>query len=461
MNLQETIKIHLPEAVIYEASFAERADGQALLLRLGERDLLAVGGDLRGSFAGEERDGFWLCPLSRENRIALNHAFPYTAPRALGRAVPTFGFGDRLGYANPVQLQSLAGTNFLPVLAQQSMRELVLMGRDYGQVIDVASWAAFREGWRQGFGADGDHLKTLDEVQTALDAGCSMITLDCSLALNQPSETVHIEGDYLDSEAVGALGLQYDTDLLQQLEQTYAGAIELVCKVFEQAIRLCGREIDFELSVDETEDVTTPEAHYYIANELYQRGIVLTSLAPRFVGEFQKAVDYRGDLTDFCAQLRKHVRIADHFGYKLSLHSASEKFSVFPAMAQETGGRCHIKTSGTSWLEAVECIAKADPALYRDMFRKALLHLDEAKGNYVVDCDPSKLPEIEAVSDADLPGLMEMEQGDVRQLMHITYGYILADEGFRGRIYRFMEDHHGLYEAEALELYMRHLAALR
>ena len=460
MKLQEAIKIHLPEVVIYEKSFAEGKDGQALLLSQEGRDLLAVSGDLEEHFTGEEREGFRLCPLSHENRVALNQTFPYTAPRALGREVPTFGFGDRLGYANPVQLQSLAGTKFLPVLAQQSMRELVLMGRNYAEVIDVASWAVFREGWRQGFGADGDHLKTLEEVQTALDAGCSMITLDCSLALNQPSE-MQTEGTYLESEAVQVLGLQYDVALLQQLEQTYAGAIELVGKVFDQAIRPGGREIDFELSVDETEEVTTPEAHYYIANELHHRGIALTSLAPRFVGEFQKAVDYRGDLAEFCIQLQKHVRIADYFGYKLSLHSASEKFSVFPAMVRETGGRCHIKTSGTSWLEAVECIAKADPTLYRDMFRKARLHLDEAKRNYVVDCDPNQLPEIETVSDADLPALMEMEQADVRQLMHITYGYILADPGLRERIYRFMADHRPLYEAEALELYTRHLEKLK
>jgi hypothetical protein len=264
----------------------------------------------------------------------------------------------------------------------------------------------------------------------------------------------------MESETVKTLALQYDAPLLQQLERTYAGAVELVCKMFDQAIRPSGREIDFELSVDETEDVTTPEAQYYVANELYQRGIKLTSLAPRFVGEFQKAVDYRGNVTEFCTELRKHVRIADHFGYKLSLHSASEKFSVFQAMAQETGGRCHIKTSGTSWLEAVECIAKADPALYRNMFHKALLHLGEAKKSYVVDCDPSNLPDIDAVMDAELPALMEMDQPDVRQLMHITYGYILADERLRTQIYQFMKDHRPLYETEALELYTRHLDAL-
>jgi len=461
MKLQKAIQTDLPTAVIYGQSVAETTDGQALLLNLEGQDLLAVSGDLRKRFTGEERDGFRLCPVNHENRIVLHETFPYTKPRALGRAVPTFGFGDRLAYANPVQLQALTGTNFLPVLAQQSMRELVLMGRTYAQVIDVASWAVFRAGWRQGFGADGDHLKTLNEVQTALKAGCSMITLDCSLALNQPSERIHTEGDYLESETVQSLGLQYDEALLQELEQTYAGAIELVCTVFDQGIRPCGREIDFELSVDETEDLTTPEAHYYIANELHHRGIELTSLAPRFVGEFQKAVDYRGDVTEFCTELQKHVRIADYFGYKLSLHSASEKFSVFPAMARETGGRCHIKTSGTSWLEAVECIAKADPVLFRDMFRKARLHLDEAKKSYVVDCDPSHLPKIEGISDADLPRLLEMEQADVRQLMHITYGYILADPVLRGRIYQFMADHRQLYEAEALELYTQHLEALR
>ena len=465
MSLEQEVKSILPGVEIYPSSVAEAEGGQALMLRLQAKDMLAVSGSLRAQFEGEDHGGFRLCPLTRENRLALNGAFPYTAPRALGSKVPTFGFGDRLGYANPAQLTSLKGTSFLPVLAQQSMRELSLIGRTYQQVIDTASWAAFRQGWKKGFAADGDHLKTPEEIQAALDAGCSMITLDCSLVMNQPPNKeparTHWAEQYLQNKAAKELGLRFDEALLGQLERTYAGALELARDVVEKRIRPAGREIDFELSVDETQDITLPEAHYYVANELRRAGVALTSLAPRFVGEFHKAIDYIGDIAALAQQLRAHARVADHFGHKLSLHSGSEKYAVFPLLARETKGRCHVKTSGTSWLEVVECIAKADPNLYRDMHRKALASLSEAKKLYVVHCDPRWIPELESLPDNQLPALLEMSQGDCRQLMHITYGSILAEEGLRQRIYAFLEAHRALYETEILELYTRHLKLLK
>ena len=167
MNLMQEIKRLLPDADIYCGD--ESGNGQALMLRRGTEDLLAVSGALRENFSGEDMDSVRLCPLTHENRLALNCAFPYTVPVALGKDAATFGFGDRLGYANPMQLKSLEGTKFMPVLAQQSMRELSLMKRTYSSVIDTAAWAAFRMGWKKGFAADGDHLKTLEEIQGALE----------------------------------------------------------------------------------------------------------------------------------------------------------------------------------------------------------------------------------------------------------------------------------------------------
>ena len=464
MRLENEIKEYL-SGEDYVSSIAENADGQALMLRLRGKDQLVVSGLLREQFDGENINGFRLCPLTHENRLALNRAFPYTAPRALGSSAPTFGFGDRLGYANPMQLESLKDTCFLPVLAQQSMRELSLTGRTYQQVIDTASWAVFRQGWTDGFAADGDHLKTLEEIQIALDAGCTMITLDCSLAMNCPPagqapSRAHWQQDYMQNNTVKELELQFDDAVLQKLEQTYAGALQLTSDVMERAIRPAGREIDFELSVDETDELTSPEAHYYITNELRNAGVTITSLAPRFVGEFHKAVDYIGCVDEFRAQLRRHVQVADCFGHKISLHSASEKYSVFPVLAQETKGRCHVKTSGTSWLEVVECIAKKDAALYRDMHTSALKNLDEAKKLYVVHCDSGKIPALDTLPDSQLPELLELSKSDARQLMHITYGYILADKQLKERIHAFMEEQRTFYEAQALDLYLRHIQLL-
>ncbi len=289
-----------------------------------------------------------------------------------------------------------------------------------------------------------------------------MITLDCSLVLNVPvasgNDPSRRNREYIGNPDAAKMGLRFTAELLEKLAQVYGGAVELCREVYFKAIRPAGRPVDFEISLDETEEITTAEAHFFVANELKLVGVEPTNLAPRFVGEFQKAVDYIGDLEEFRSQLRMHVRIAEHFGHKLSFHSASEKFAVFPIIAQETGGRCHIKTSGTSWLEVVACIAGHDPTLYRQMHRKALEHLAKARQFYVVHCDPSRIPPLDAVGDNGLSGYLS--QNDSRQMMHITYGFILADQELRGKIYGFLEAGRELYEAKALDLYRRHLRAL-
>ena len=464
MKIVEKIKKLMPEAVIYPCSLSEVAEGQGLMLRFRDKDLLLVSGSLCNRFVGEVLEDLCLCELTGENRKSLNTAFAHTFPQAFGSNCATFGFGDRFGYANPVQLMSLKGLNILPVLAQQSMRELSLTGRTYEQVIDTASWAIFRQGWKSGFAADGDHLKTVEEVKTALKSGCSMITLDCSGAMNNlpmsQSKRTYDQMDYIQNKKVKELGLKFDAVLLEDLNQMYSAALQFIIDVVELAIRPAGRTIDLEISLDETNNVTSPEAHYYVVNELARVDIKPTNLAPRFVGEFQKAIDYIGNPEEFRIQLRCHSQIADYFGHKLSLHSASEKFAIFPAMSQETKGRYHVKTSGTSWLEIVKCIAKKDAGLYRAMHEKALDNLEDAKKIYDVDCEISRIKHPNLFQDDKLPTLLEDTEKDTRQLMHITYGFILEDSTLHGRIYDFMEKYRDFYESEALKLYKMHTAAL-
>ena len=92
----------------------------------------------------------------------------------------TIGLGDRLGLASPGHIRTVTDLDVFPVLAQQSIRELNLTGRTYDDVISAAAWAVFQQGYKKGYGADGDHLKTAEEVKMALDIGMTMITLDCS-----------------------------------------------------------------------------------------------------------------------------------------------------------------------------------------------------------------------------------------------------------------------------------------
>ena len=126
---------------------------------------------------------------------------------------------------------------------------------------------------------------------------------------------------------------------------------------------------DFEVSVDETDSPTTPLEHFFIANELTRLGVKFTSLAPRFIGRFEKGVDYIGDLNALDAELAKHAAVTAHFGtYKLSLHSGSDKFSVYPLVAKHWGERIHVKTAGTSYLEALRVLAKHEPDLFLKIY---------------------------------------------------------------------------------------------
>ena len=453
------------------ASRVELPEGRMAMVRTDLGLRLAVSGTLQDLFAGEPAGTARLCPLDHGNRLALNQLLPWTKPTAFGACCASFGLGDRLGYANAAQLRSIRKADVRPVLAQQSLRELQLTGRTLTDVVDNAAWAVFREGYREGYACDGDHLKTLEEVQDALAEGATMITLDGSLAMSRAGREQTGEeteafrrqngesySEFSRMEDLKGLGLYYTENLWNRLHAVYDPVVRLAWAVYWNGIVPAGRPVDLEISLDETEQTTTPEAHFFVAHELQRLGIAVTSMAPRFVGEFQKAIDYIGDLGELRTSLDMHARIADRFGYKLSLHSGSEKFSVLPLLAQATGGRCHVKTSGTSWLEAVEVIAKHAPALYRRMHARALVSIEEARQFYEVHCDVSRIPPLESVSDAELP--LYLTENDSRQLMHITYGYILKRAELKRDILAFLDANTAVYEAEIEDLYDRHLSAL-
>lgn len=158
------------------------------------------------------------------------------------------------------------------------------------------------------------------------------------------------------------------------------------------------------------------------------------------------------------------MKIAQNFGYKISVHSGSDKFSVFPIIGEKTGGRYHLKTAGTNWLEAVRVITVKDPALYRRMHKFALQKLDEAKKYYHISANPANIPDIEKLKDQELPSLMDKE--DSRQVLHITYGLILLAKNpdgstmFRDEIYSVLNKNENAYY-DALQKHIgKHLTQL-
>jgi hypothetical protein len=175
-------------------------------------------------------------------------------------------------------------------------------------------------------------------------------------------------------------------------------------------------------------------------------------------------VDYIGDIAQFEREFGEHAAIARYFGYKLSIHSGSDKFSVFPIIGRLTRGVFHVKTAGTNWLEAMRVVAMKNAGFYRKVHKFALQVFDEAKKYYHVTTDLSKIPNVDALPDGELPLLFE--QNDARQLIHITYGLILNEKNpdgsyvFKDEFFRIMDENRETY-AERLEAHIgRHLETL-
>ncbi|MGE4583588.1 MAG: tagaturonate epimerase family protein [Sphaerochaeta sp.] len=436
---------------LYERSVTNLGECTLALVRHGRtRHLVAVGGGpVFDELEGEEEDGCKICPTNHANRLVLNRYLPYTQPVANTTRRPSIGLGDRLGEATPGHIEALRGTSVFPIFAQQSIRELNFTNRTFDDVIDRAAYAVFQEGYTSGYGADGDHLKKIDDIAKALQQGATMITLDSSEQIDNSVITLkagELEAMYAGLDAslrtlyeqlyrekvftVGDNSLKLDEKSLMRDVLTYHKALDFIQLVYERFIKGADKPIDFEISIDETDTPTDPKSHLFLALELKRRNVVVSTLAPRFIGEFQKGIDYKGDLHLFEEDLAWHVAIAKQFGYRLSVHSGSDKFSIFPILAKVIKGSFHVKTAGTNWLEAVRLVALKDPGLYRAMHQHALIHFADAKHFYHVTTDLDAVKPLSMVGDAQL--VQYLDDDNARQLLHITYGYLLEDVDAQG-----------------------------
>lgn len=434
----------------------------------------------------EEVEGRYLqiVPLDRESVRVLWELFPFTAPRVLRSVPATFGTGDRLALGNIGHVRAFAGSPARPVLAQQSVRELTQTQRSFADVVVFAGYAVFRQGYTDGFAADGDHLKRHEDIVASLEAGATMITLDVSEFL--VPEAAH----WSDAEVERAFG-KLPTKIRESFWENFAGrsfqlkrngngggtsilvspesarrcaviygrGIEQVVEMIALLRRHSSLQPHIEVSVDETSVPTEPAHHYMIVRELRRRDCSPDSLAPRFVGEFQKGIDYRGDIASFRSQLAEHQTIVDTLGgYKLSIHSGSDKFAVYPSIAEVTRGRLHVKTSGTSWLEAVRSLAEHDPVLYRSMHGAAFEALEEMQRLYHITPDLAEIPALESLEDAALPQLME--NPNARQVLHVAYGKLLNDPAIGPAIRRSLLAHADEYAGRVEGHIRRHLRLL-
>ncbi|MBN1460331.1 MAG: hypothetical protein JXA57_12405, partial [Armatimonadetes bacterium] len=289
--------------------------------------------------------------LDHTNATGLRKHFPFTAPSLSGIKL-AFGAGDRLGLATPAHVQAVRGTGLRPFFAQQSIREMTRTGRTPDQVMDSATFGVFQEGWREGFGADADHLKTKEDIDATVAAGFTMFTIDPGDHVDNEAQTADLTVLREKVEALPWPALEINSeDLCQRFigqscrlpddsvvtldeeaffraASKYGRALAHTAAMYRHLKSVMGsRPFELEMSVDETATPTSVEEHVFVASELTRLGVEWVSLAPRFVGEFEKGVDYIGELGEFEEAFAQHVAVAKHFGpYKISIHSGSDKF---------------------------------------------------------------------------------------------------------------------------------------
>ena len=442
-------------------------------------------------FDGErvERDGRTVLTarVTAGNAAALRRALPSLQPAPIGLATSA-GFGDRLGLATPGHARALraVGGRIAPVFAQQSIREMTRTGRSAQQVVDDATWGALEAGWTDGYGADADHLKTTADATTCAAAGFTFFTIDPGEHVDNGADAasdadLRVAWDALQwgrlEDTAGDLRARYsgttiniegarivlDDRTVMKAAVKYGRAIAHVAMMYRHVqSAMAGRPFDFEVSVDETETPTSHAEHIFVAKELRRLGVVWQSLAPRFVGRFEKGVDYIGDAAAIRADVAVHAAISRAFGpYKISLHSGSDKFSIYDVVATETRGLVHLKTAGTSYLEALRAVAEVSPALFRGIYAFSRERYGEDRASYHVSAQVERTPAPDAVADKDLVGLLD--DFDVRQVLHVTFGSVLtsrAPDGalrFAPSILALLRQHPEAYAACLERHFVRHL----
>ena len=360
--------------------------------------------------------------------------------------------------------------------------------------MDDALNGAKAAGWTGKIGADADHLKTPDDVNVTAAVGFTFFTID-------PSDDVDQKADDYDESLLrekfasskgnapwyeSYLGKSIDLPTGTKVELTEEACMRAAVKygaAIQKALGLsdhirtvneaANQDYEVELSVDETDQPTTLAEHYIIADQCLSGGMKLVSLAPRFIGELEKGVDYKGNVIGLEASLNDHAAIAELLGpYKLSLHSGSDKLSMYPALARATKGKFHVKTAGTSYLEAIRVVAKHDEALYRRIVEFSRDRYNTDKATYHVSATLENVAPADKIADAAelervylecwedvTPGLGFTKPG--RQILHCTFGSVLTDKEFGPAVRSVLEAHPETYTEVLADHFSKHLEALQ
>ncbi len=336
----------------------------------------------------------------------------------------SFGIGDRFGKEGRVQLRAIQEINRMgaPVVPvwNKSNREHLMVGSKQSHVAWEAEDAVKANGWTGSFYVDADHIN-LGNVEGFLNDS-NFFTIDVADYIGLPVGETDKQAFVARSTAdLKALMLRFeDLDLtdpggyLNRFADRYLTALLEVKKIYDYIlVRRSGKPFVPEVSMDEVAEPQAPVDLYFILKELKHLGVEVQTIAPKFSGLFAKGVDYEGDTEHFGREFEMDVLILQYAiktldlpqNLKLSVHSGSDKFSIYPKIREvilKHGAGIHIKTAGTTWLEEVIGLARggmAGLAIAKHIYREALRRYDELAAPYanVLHIDPNRLPPAEAV----------------------------------------------------------------
>jgi len=378
------------------------------------------------------------------NANAVRMHLPWLKPKPLGLNLSA-GVGDRLGLATSGHARAFTkyGKGILPIFAQQSAREMERLFRTPQEVMDDATFGLIESSWMTQFGSDADHLKTIADIDTALAAGFTMFTLDPgdSVAVVPPNFDGNVNhlpwGELEDTEDsmilrykdtqfnLGEISISMNNDEIRRAAYKYSSAVACVVLMYRHLMQTATHEVEVEIAIDETSEVTTMGEHIFIATELKRLGVKWISFAPRYIDGFEKGIEFKGNLEELSVNLKGHFAIAEALGpYKLSIHSGSDKFDIYSMAHDICGGLIHLKTSGTSYLEALSICAQFAPDLFREIYQMSVDSYAKARSSYQVSANLKNAPSAATLSDTELMGLITSD--DTRQILHVGYGDALT-----------------------------------
>ena len=406
----------------------------------------------------------------------------------------SLGIGDRFAHQGEAQLKAIIkakqqGVEIVPVW-NKSNREHQIIQSNPADTKNEADAAVRKLQWHDPYYVDADHIN-LKTVDTFIDHS-NFFTLDVadyiggSVTDEEVNTFLELSSPYEGTLAIPGITepFQISRDDLTGIAKNFLGAVREAAVIYNHIANRKGVDnFIAEVSMDEVENPQTPVELFFILLMINHQEIPAQTIAPKFTGRFNKGVDYIGEAEQFRKEFEQDLLVIDHAiktfdlpdNLKLSVHSGSDKFTIYPIMGElikKYDKGIHVKTAGTTWLEEVTGLAMSGGealGMAKTIYSRAYERRDELCGPYatVIDIDPEKLPSPEQVNAWDrdklantlrnIPGHPDYDPG-FRQLIHV--GYKVAAEMGNDFLSMLRQHSEVVGEQVTTNIYDRHIRRL-